>query len=997
MPKQSVRVLVFSALTAIVGVSCAATAAVAAPAPPQAAPAAVQEPPAPQGLALVPDAPPNQDNLPPGLIYRTICGQYLGALAAEPPAGSTFLLGWELCWPTQGQASNVEYETYQFYTQLDDRVSRPSQGIWTPWDETLEALAITDFKTLMQKTNFLDDMRIEVHDHAFPNGAVGKVVTYIMEERERVKIVDYRDGTGEPIKLLKRSDIDDKLREANIELRLDSFVDDTAIKRIKTVLDQMAAEKGFTDATIGHVIKPVAGGPKLVNVTFTVSEGPKIKIRTVDFIGNQAYGDGTLERKMKENKPKGILSFITGGGTYKETAFEEDAARVVDYYHRKGYARAQVGQPEIRVLENTPDGKEQWIELRIPVDEGPRYRFRAIDFDGNTLARDEGLATLFEMKPGEWYSRKKLVDGIRKVQEVYGAQGYMEANPFPMFKYSDQPDPVQQALDAQVPELLRDVEPTPVAASAGRRPEPPTAEITLRIDEGPQYFVNRITFTGNTTTRDKVIRREMRLVEGDVFNTEALKFSVRRINQLGYFKQIEEQNTTVVDVKKNPDRENVVDVTLKLEEQNRNQLTFGAGVSQFEGVFGQLAFQTANFMGRGESLTVQMTAGDRSQNYQLAFTRPFLFDRNITGGFDVFKRSLDYIGYYTQKSAGANLIFGFRVADFSQMYMNYSYASVGIQDLNEALIDQSCLLRETGCSIISSVSDLSQLTPAQVEIIQRNPFVAESLLLGEGGRRTTSKVIPSFIHNTVDNPIFPNEGKRFTLSTDLALLGGNTKYYKPHAEAIFFKRHLSRTSIGLRAQAEFISPVGSRTCTNPLGTTAVSRTCNTLPIFERLFLGGEYSLRGFDIRSVGPTLEGSPIVLGGNKSLLFNAEYLISIASQVRIVLFYDAGQVRDIGQTFAWKENVTELVPPPTPPLFDPFATSSLTALNAPGITTRVIGQTSAFKTSTGVELRFFMPVLNVPFRLIYAYNPQREGVLDNNLRPQKETVFRFAVGTTF
>jgi outer membrane protein insertion porin family len=156
-------------------------------------------------------------------------------------------------------------------------------------------------------------------------------------------------------------------------------------------------------------------------------------------------------------------------------------------------------------------------------------------------------------------------------------------------------------------------------------------------------------------------------------------------------------------------------------------------------------------------------------------------------------------------------------------------------------------------------------------------------------------------------------------------------------------------------------------------------------------------VRGYDIRSIGPTVPGSVVVLGGNKSLLFNAEYLISIMSQVRIVLFYDAGQVRDVGEHFAWRENETKVVFPPGPLLTDPFATSQLLDPNAPGVTNQVIGQTSAFKTSTGVELRFFMPVLNVPFRLIYAWNPQRTGVLDNNLRPAKETVFRFAVGTTF
>src|SRR6185436_1235273 len=145
-----------------------------------------------------------------------------------------------------------------------------------------------------------------------------------------------------------------------------------------------------------------------------------------------------------------------------------------------------------------------------------------------------------------------------------------------------------------------------------------------------------------------------------------------------------------------------VDVTLKFEEQNRNQLTFGAGVSQYEGLFGQLAFQTSNFLGRGESLTVSMQAGDRAQNYQLAFTEPFLFDRNITGGFDVYKRSLQYIGYYTHKSTGGNLVFGLPVAAFSRMFVNYSYERTKITDLNEALIDNSCIL-SASCSTISSL------------------------------------------------------------------------------------------------------------------------------------------------------------------------------------------------------------------------------------------------------------------------------------------------------
>jgi outer membrane protein insertion porin family len=334
-------------------------------------------------------------------------------------------------------------------------------------------------------------------------------------------------------------------------------------------------------------------------------------------------------------------------------------------------------------------------------------------------------------------------------------------------------------------------------------------------------------------------------------------------------------------------------------------------------------------------------AGDRMQNYQLAFTEPFLFDRNITAGFDVYKRALQYIGYYTQKSTGGNLMMGFPVADFSRMFVSYAYEAVRMTDLNEAFLDPSCIFSDAGCSTVS-LTDLSTISPDALESIRRNPFVFDSLLLGAGGRRTVSKIIPSFVHNTVDNPIFPNTGQRLSLSMDLAMLGGNTQYYKPRVEGVRFWRHTGRTSFGIRGQYEFIAPI---------------RNTKTLPIFEKLFLGGEYSVRGYDIRSIGPSDEFTGLVLGGNKSLLFNGEYLFSIVPQVRVIFFYDAGQVADDREPFALDR----------------------------------------FRTSTGAEVRFFMPVLNVPFRLIFASNPQREGVLDNSLRPAKSFTFRFAVGSTF
>ena len=403
----------------------------------------------------------------------------------------------------------------------------------------------------------------------------------------------------------------------------------------------------------------------------------------------------------------------------------------------------------------------------------------------------------------------------------------------------------------------------------------------------------------------------MRLVEGGVFSTEALKYSVRRLNQLGYFQNLE-QSPNAVDVQKTPAEKNQVDVTLKLEEQNRNQLTFGAGVSQFEGFFGQLSFQTSNFLGRGESLTLSLQAGSRAENYQVAFTEPFLFDRNITGGVDVFKRSLQYINQFTQKSTGGNILFGFPVADFSRLFMTYSYEGVQVTDLNEAFFDPSCFLRESGCREIE-LDDLTNLSPDVLELLRRNPFLQDSLLIGQGGERTISKIVPSFVFNTVDNPIFPTTGRRLSLSSDFAGLGGNTNFIKPRAEAVGV---LPAHRRGRRSASAARSSTSGR-----------SPARRVLPIFERLFLGGEYSIRGFDIRSVGPRDPVTQLVLGGNKSLLFNAEYIITIAGPVRLVLFYDAGQVRNFGQSFAWKEDIITVIPPPAPLLFDPFADDALDA----------------------------------------------------------------------
>ena len=818
--------------------------------------------------------------------------------------------------------SLIDPQTYLYYIQTQP--SRSSDGVWVPYDEQAEAKLRDDFRRLWA-TNFLDNLWVEVLDEPYANGVMGKRVIFNMEERPRVKIVDYTGSSK-----VERTKVDEKMKELGVALRLDSFLDEGAVRRVKGIIQNLMGEKGYQDAEIVSNVETLPGGPKLVKVVFDVKEGPKVRIREVDFVGNTALSDGRLRRQMKETKQHGRFSWLTGGGTYKEAKFEEDADKVVANYRNRGYIEARVGTPEFKTLQDSPDGKTRWIQVRVPITEGSRYRVGEFSFAGNTVVKSEGLRPLFKLQPGEWYSEKRVRDGLRKSQEVYGGGGYFEFTGYP------------------------DLKPKPAATGPLAGPSEPTVDVTMQFQEGEQYFVNRITFTGNTTTRDTVVRREMRLIEGSVFNTEALKYSVRRLNQVGYFKQLEEGQG--IDVKKTPDQKNKVDVTFKLEEQNRNQLTFGAGVSQFEGFFGQLSFQTANFLGRGESLTLSLQGGSRAQNYQVAFTEPFLFDRNITGGVDLFKRQLNYIGQFTQASVGGNLTAGFPVADFSRVFVNYSYEQVEVLDLNQAFTNPL--------------------------LLAQNPFLADSLLIGQGGKRRISKIVPSFAFNTVDNPIFPSTGRKLTASFDYAGPGGDTFFLKPTVEGVGFWKLTPRMSAGARGQFQYIRPYGDT---------------KQLPIFEKLYQGGEYSIRGFDIRSIGPRDPNSGVVLGGNKSVLFNAEYLIQVAGPVRLVLFYDTGQVRDIGQKFAMQEDIIEIVQPTQPLLVDPLAFTGFSNPNAPGATQRSIGQRSAFKTSTGAEIRFFMPVLNVPFRLIFAYNPQRGGVLTNQLLPAKRLTFRFAVGSTF
>lgn len=758
-----------------------------------------------------------------------------------------------------------------------------AQKVGDPYDRDD---ALRDFRALWG-TEFLDDLTLDVTD-----GERGKIVTYTMVERPKVQALDFVGS-----KELSASSITEKLEEEDAEIPVDSFYDPAKVVKAENIIRAMLIDKGRTDGSVSsHVDVLDSGGVKVV---FDIKDEQKIRIQEIRFEGAEKFDDWRLRWGMKKTKESHFLGALMGGSTYTEEQYAEDIELVREIYLNNGYVDVSFGPPEMAYEDGHSrflfwKKPRRWLRMNIPLVEGKQYRVGNIEVEGAEELPAEFVKSYFKLAPGEIYDESKVTKGLEKLRELYGARGFIQFTGFPI------KEPV---------------------------PETDLVNVTINLNEDEQYFVNLIEFKGNTTTRDKVIRREMWLNEQDVMNMELLKMSIQRINQLGYFQPIEEPEIEPVEGENTK-----LNVTLRLAEQNRNQFTFGGGVSGLEGAFINLAFSTTNFMGRGETASFSLQTGSRTQNFQIALTDPYFMDKPITVGFDVFKRTLR-LPQFTREDTGAGLVWGIPVKRFSRLFLNYNYSVIKTSDPDPNL----------------------RLT-FQDQFI--NPVLFDPRFFGIQGNFISSRVTPSFVHNTTDNPLFPYKGKRYTTSFAVAggILGGTVNYYKPTFEGIWYVPVSRTTNFGFRAMVSWLKGTTELPAEfDPRaedGNIIFDVEQTGIPFFERFFLGGENQIRGYDIRSVGPRGENGSF-LGGTKMMLFNVEYYIPLAGPLRAVLFFDAGQA--YLETDSWS--------------FSMFRD---------------------LRTSTGAEMRFFVPMLNIPFRLIWAYNPHRDAF-------QPATAFRFGIGTTF
>ena len=807
-----------------------------------------------------------------------------------------------------------------------------------------------DFMALWNTGRF-DDITLEREP-----GASGWVVRFLVTERRVVRSIKYEGN-----KSITVSEILDRFKERRVGLSVEQQYEQSRVQRAANVLKEFLSERGRQYAIVTPEVRQIP--PSSIEVTFKIEEGPKVKVGNIDIIGNQVFGDRAVIRAMKNLHPVGIPYSIflesLFAKTYDSTKLEEDKERIRMFYSQNGYflARATSHNVEMR---DTPAGRIWWFppliwkktkpgkkaDLSITLEEGRLFTLNKINFTGVKLFRtpDALMGPLFGMQSGDVFSTEKLGKGLKELSKLYGNFGYIDAVAEPEF------DP---QADGKM-------------------------NLTLNIDEGKQFFVRRIDFQGNVTTRDKVIRRELLIDEGDAYNTRLWELSILRLNQLGYFEALKEEDAASIT---RDTRNNTVDITLKVKERGKNSVNLNGGVSGIAGTFIGFGYATNNFLGLGETLSIGAELGDRVRNVTFGFTEPYFLDRPIQAGFTVYTQRFNYDqAREVSLFSGRNLIPLYDALGRENL-LNYTTNGFG----GTAFLSYPLKRSFARVSLTYGVDkqDVKPLNASSEAYFQYSNFLnfdGPNSLTGI----VTSRVIPSYTYNTIDHPITPSRGKSFFASLSYAggPLGGNVNMIEPTLSFTYFRQGLKRGHvIGTRLLGRLVSGYGGKSA----------------PPYNRVYMGGENDVRGFEIWSILPAVyipseatipvlndDGSArqqkvvvdgetrlvnvtqripiyqiVFPGGDTQGLANFEYRIPIFGPLTLAGFFDAGINR---------------ISLPSQIRLNPGRLNDLNA-QFPGSDFQnqatMIPGTQKLRTSTGVEFQVMMPVVNAPFRLYWAYNP--------------------------
>jgi outer membrane protein insertion porin family len=652
----------------------------------------------------------------------------------------------------------------------------------------------------LYKTGYIRNLRI----FAQPQGDGVKVIVAV-QTRAIVREIEITGAERvKPTRLRKE-----------IKVKLNQAVDEQQLEEARQKIIEIYQARGFTNVSVEFRVEPIDEKRGTARVVFTVTEGVRGAVSQIRFEGNAHISQKVLRKQMK-TRGRTLIHVVDKSGRLDEIQLEQDLDKIREYYQNHGFIDVEV--KEVR-KERTEKGP---MIITIVISEGPQYHVRQLTISGYQAAKEERIRKLLKMKEGSVYSPKQLRDDAKAVADAYGSAGYVD--------------------------LVITPEGTPAGTGL--------IDVHYNIEEGVRSFVNRINIEGNTRTKDKVIRREVLVAPGDVFNTVRVDTTKKRLENLGYFAKVETypEDTDI------PGRK---DLTILVQEKRTGSLSFGGGFSTVDKLvgFAELTqgnfdlFNWPSFTGGGQKFRLRLQYGTERKDFILTITEPYFLDRRLALTGQAFYTEANYLSAeYDQRNYG--FMFEMRKPINAYMYGTLGYT---LQDV-----------------------DIFNVSTTAAEFIQ-----------SQSGSFTESKVFGSLVFDSRDNPLLSRRGRRITFSPFISggFLGGDTQIYGLDLEGSQYFHLPWDTILVINGEIATVSQWGNG---------------SEVPIFERLFLGGSNNLRGFPFREVGPQQNGEPI--GGQSMARSTIEWTFPIIEKARGAIFYDTGFVNTSAWSFGFNHMASDV-----------------------------------------------------------------------------------------
>src|SRR5438876_3058258 len=651
----------------------------------------------------------------------------------------------------------------------------------------------------------------------YKTGSIHNVRIFAQPEGDGVKVIVAVQTRAimREIEIAGAERIKAKRLRKEIKLRLNQPVNEQQLEEARQKIIEVYQGRGFTDVSVQFRVDPIDEKRGTARVVYTVNEGVKGAVRRIRFEGNAHFSERVLRKQMK-TRGKTLIYFLDKSGRLDEVQLEQDRDKLREWYQNHGYIDMEIKDVRRERAANGP------MILTIVIAEGPQYHVGKVTVSGYQATTQEKIRALLKMKEGSVYSPKQLHDDAKAVADAYGSGGYVDLSILP--------------------------EGTPAG--------PARVDVHYKIEEGARSFVNRINIEGNTRTKDKVIRREVLVAPGDVFNTVRVDITKKRLENLGYFAKVETypEDTDV------PGRK---DLTILVQEKRTGSLSFGGGYSTVDALvgFAELTqgnfdlFNWPSFTGGGQKFRLRVQYGTQRKDFVLTITEPYFLDRRLALTGQAFYTEANYLSAdYDQRNYGFML-------ELRKPINAYTYGTLGY-------------------------------TLQNVEIFNVASSSPE-FILTQSGTFTESKMFSSVVLDTRDNPLLSRRGQRITFSPAIAggFLGGDTQIYGLDLEGSQYFHLPKDTILVLNGEIATVSQWGNG---------------NEVPIFERLFLGGSNNLRCFPFREVVPQQNGEPI--GGQSMARATLEWTFPIIEKARGALFYDTGFVNTSEWSFGFNHMASDV-----------------------------------------------------------------------------------------